>query len=92
MKKVTTAYQLKQIDKHCADQEWDSTVHYVDRNVSATAKHTATGKRRAVRPAFDHPRQTRRCLMPLTLVSSSDIPALSAGYSAQRWRGLTRPD
>ncbi|MGO9284832.1 MAG: recombinase family protein [Mycobacterium sp.] len=51
--KVTTAYQLEHLHKLCRQRGWDDPVEYIDRNISATAKVTASGKRRAIRPAFD---------------------------------------
>ncbi|OBI07065.1 recombinase family protein [Mycobacterium scrofulaceum] len=51
--KVSVDYQRKGLRKLCADRPgWDDPVEYLDRNVSASAKRTATGKRSAVRPAF----------------------------------------
>jgi site-specific DNA recombinase len=53
MTKVSIDYQREHLHKLCADKCWDDPIEYLDRNVSATAKITATGKRRAIRPAYE---------------------------------------
>ena len=54
LNKVSIDYQREQLLKLCANKGWDNPVEYLDRNVPASARRTANGKRRAAkRPAFD---------------------------------------